>query len=355
MKRKENFIIILCGLCSLLFIYSCQTTKIITVDYLKPAIVNFPESLKKVGVVNNAMIDYSTQKTSSKWENQKALLLGDATLATESLAEHLASANYFDEVVIYDSAIKLQEDNYQNHSLTPQEVQDLTEFLQVDFLVAIENIILNAEKVEFFIGEGLIISQLQVEVKANIKSYIPSRSTPIFKDQITDTIYWDLNDPVNFFIKEKVLVEEASIFAGEKLASRLVPQWNTAERLLYTSGNKALKEANKFIKENQWNEAFTLWSELYNTTDREEDKKKASLNIAVYYELMDDFEEAVRWVSIAQDIAYKIDGIQNMNPRLIYNSSNYLPIKNYAETLKRRKENSFRLEQQMKRFEDENN
>ncbi len=355
MKRKVNIIISLWGLCTLLLLSSCQTTKVISIDYLKPAAVNFPEQLRKVGIVNNAMIDYTTQKSKAKWESQKALLLGDATLTAESLAEHLAEANYFDEVVIYDSAIQLQEDNYQNHPLTSQEIEDLTKFLQVDFLVAVENIILNAKKEDFLIGEGLIISQLQVEVRANIKAYMPSRSTPIFKDQITDTIYWDLNDPMNFYIKEKSLVDEASVFAGERLASRLVPQWNTAERLLYTNGNKVLKEADKLIKEYKWEEAFRLWNNLYNSADHDETKMKAGLNIAVYYEMMDNFEEAVRWVTIAQDMAYKVDGIQNMNPKLIYNSSNYLPIKNYANVLKERQENSFKLEQQMKRFEDENN
>ncbi len=347
--------LILVGVLFSLFLFNaCQTTKIFYIDYLNPAKINFPKELKKVGIVNAVVSDYTTQKTKPKWEKNKALLLGDAALLTESLAEHLAEANYFDEVVIYDSIIRLGEENAESQPLTTEEVNNLVDLLQVDFLISVEDIILNAEMNEYLISE-FIISQLEVETKASMKAYLPNRVSHIFKDQITDTLYWDLNDPANFYMKEKQLVEEASIFAGERLASRLAPQWKTAERLLYIDGNKTLREANKLIKKNQWESAFDLWNDFYNSSDNVKNKMKAALNIAVYYEMKDNFEKAISWATLATDLAYEVDEVQDRTPNQIYGSYHYIPIKSYLDVLKKRADSSVQLEQQMNRFNDENN
>ena len=355
MKTMKTSLILICVLCSLFLFNACQTTKTFYIDYLNPAKISFPEELKKIGIVNMVASDYTTQKTKPKWNNDKALLLGDAALLTESLAEHLAEANYFDEVVIYDSIIQsAQEEGFESQPLTTEEVNHLVDILQVDFLVAVEDILLRAEKNEYLIGD-FILSQLAVETKASMKAYLPNRASYIFKDQVSDTLYWDLNDPANYYIREKQLVEEASIYAGERLASRLAPQWKTAERLLYIDGNKTLRKANSWVKENQWDNAFKLWSDFYNASENVKNQMKAALNIAVYYEMKDDFEKAIHWATRAKDLAYKVDEIQNTPSNLIYSAYHYFPIKSYLEVLEKRKQNKVQLEQQMSRFDNENN
>lgn len=350
MKTKKTPLLLIGALCSLFLFNACQTTKIFYIDYLNPAKISFPKELKKVGIVNAVPSDYTTQKAKSSWDNNKALLLGDANLLTESLAEYLAEANYFDEVVIYDSILQLGQENVENHPLTTEEINNLIDVLQVDFLVSVEDILLNAEKKEYLIGD-FIISQLEVETKAGMKAYLPNRTSHIFKDQIIDTLYWDLNDPANFYIREKQLVEEASIYTGEKLASRLAPQWKTAERLLYIDGNKTLRKASKLVKENQWDEALKWWNNFYDSSDNIKNKMKAALNIAVYFEMKDNFKKAIEWATIATDLAYKIDEVQNKSPNYIYSTYHYFPIKNYLEVLKKREESNVQLEQQMSRFD----
>ena len=78
-----------------------------------PAEVSFPATLKRVAVVNNMpnVPDNKliiTEEEQKKSENEVARLTnyynGDAAITTESLAEALANENYFEEVVICDSA-----------------------------------------------------------------------------------------------------------------------------------------------------------------------------------------------------------------------------------------------------------
>ncbi len=356
MRLKNTIFLSFYIFCGLLVLNSCQTTKILSIDYLAPANVSFPKELKKVGVINNVVTDYTTQETPSQWKDLKALLLGNATIATESLAQHLADANYFDEVVIYDSALQLQKESYENHPLTSDEIKELTDFLQVDFIIALENVLFNAKAVDYITEDGFILEQLEVETNANIKGFLPERDKPLFQDQIKDTIYWDLRDIVLTQKSEKTIVNEASFFTGEVLASRIVPQWNTAQRLLYIDGNKSLRKSHKFIKNNQWEQAYNIWMEIYDSPSKNvKNQMRAALNIAVFYEMRDNFEEAINWATIAKELAYKVDEIDFINPIFISSTTNYAPIKTYLEVLEKRKENAILLNQQMKRFDSEIN
>ena len=99
-------------LLSCLIFGSCQTIEQISIDYMMPAEINFPPELRRVAIVNNvsAIPDnkwIEAEKPISGNEVARAIAYthGDAGIATESLARAIADGNYFDEVVICDSAL----------------------------------------------------------------------------------------------------------------------------------------------------------------------------------------------------------------------------------------------------------
>ena len=101
-------------LLSCLIFGSCQTIEQISIDYMMPAEINFPPELRRVAIVNNvsAIPDnkwIEAEKPTSGNEVARAIAYthGDADIATESLARAIADGNYFDEVVICDSALRL--------------------------------------------------------------------------------------------------------------------------------------------------------------------------------------------------------------------------------------------------------
>ena len=100
-------------LLSCLIFGSCQTIEQISIDYMMPAEINFPPELRRVAIVNNvsAIPDnkwIEAEKPISGNEVARAIAYthGDAGIATESLARAIADGNYFDEVVICDSALR---------------------------------------------------------------------------------------------------------------------------------------------------------------------------------------------------------------------------------------------------------
>ena len=118
----------------LLTLGSCQSLEQIPIDYLQPADLSFPPQLRKVAIVNNTS-DAPDNKLITETEKIKegtplisratAYANGDPKKATESLAEEIAQQNYFDEVVICDSALRANDKLARESTLSQEEVRQL--------------------------------------------------------------------------------------------------------------------------------------------------------------------------------------------------------------------------------------
>ena len=97
--RKSILLMILAAGTALV---SCSSLQTISFDQLQAADVSFPNAVRKVAVINNMPVieikdDHGT--ISAEME-------GDGKIATEALAENIANVNYFDQVIICDSAFR---------------------------------------------------------------------------------------------------------------------------------------------------------------------------------------------------------------------------------------------------------
>ena len=93
---------------------SCQTVEQLSIDYMLPAEISFPNELKRVAVVNNVSDTPdntlppkdNTIKNKNELSRAVAYHEGQPALTTEALAKAIAEQNYFNEVVICDSALR---------------------------------------------------------------------------------------------------------------------------------------------------------------------------------------------------------------------------------------------------------
>ena len=100
----------------LVVLWGCQSVDYLSIDYLLPAQMSFPNELRKVAVVNNVVEGTPTQlprqfadepDVNMRTQYRKTQYLsGDSKAATESLAQALADGDYFDTVIICDSALR---------------------------------------------------------------------------------------------------------------------------------------------------------------------------------------------------------------------------------------------------------
>jgi hypothetical protein len=121
-----------------------------------------------------------------------------------------------------------------------------------------------------------------------------------------DTIYYDFPNRVFFypdsFEKEKafyykVLGEEAAV----SFTHKLLPNWQTEQRVLYYMSNKYMRIAYDSYYNNHIYKAIKEWKQVYNSSTRNI-ASKAAHNIALCYEMQDSIEVANDWIKKSVDL-----------------------------------------------------
>ncbi|SHJ47445.1 DUF6340 family protein [Bacteroides stercorirosoris] len=366
---KYSYFLLLC--CSLL-LGGCQSVEQLSIDYMLPAEVSFPSSLRRVAVVNNMppipdnqlIVEETGEKKKDQTEvaRKTGYFNGNAQIATESLAEALAHENYFDEVVICDSALRANDMIPRESTLSKDEVEELTENLAVDFLIALENVqIRSLRKIEFFPDWRMYVGTLDVKVYPTVKVYLPQRTGPMVTVSANDSIFWDhtssnMTSASSGLITDENMLKEASEFAGVIPVKHLLPYWTTANRYLFTGGSVNMRDAAVFVRENNWEQAIELWKQTYEKKKKGKQKMYAAYNVALGYEMQDSIYKAEEWALKAQKVAFEIDKIEEKKNQSTVDFSdvpNYLAVTRYLNALQERKEGMTRLNAQMQRFKND--
>ena len=226
MKKNLLYCVATIGL---LCLNACQTIEQLAIDYMLPAEISFPENLKRVGIVNN-MPDTPENKLITSAEDKKKdeteiarrsdYYNGDSRIATEALAQAIANENYFDLVVICDSALRSKDITPREATLSGEEIARLTRDLGVDFLIALENVQFHSlRKVSFLPDWRVFYGTVDVNVYPTVRVYLPGRKIPMVTVNCSDSIFWDAYSDsktriFNELIDEKDMLQQASEFAG---------------------------------------------------------------------------------------------------------------------------------------------
>ena len=185
----------------LLALGSCQSLEQISIDYMQPGDMTFPSQLRKVAIVNNTSTEPDNKlitQTEKPKENvpeishATAYANGNVKIAAESLAEEIAHQNYFDVVVICDSALRANDKFPRESTLSQEEVQQLASDLGVDCIIAMENLQFKATKTVRYIRDfNCYLGTVDVKAYPTVKVYLPSRSKPMTTLHPTDSIFWE--------------------------------------------------------------------------------------------------------------------------------------------------------------------
>jgi hypothetical protein len=331
-----------------------------------PASVNFPPHLKRVVVVNNVSNipdNTSDSRLLSRKDtfgvNELARKTeyydGDANLVAESLAEHIAASNYFDEVLVCDSALRAGDIIPRKPALSKEEVKELTENMGVDVILSLENLLVKSVNIITFIPEQYIFRRtLDVTVYPTISVYSSHHDEPVTTICAVDSIFWEKYGSTQVSVASiapaKQLMKEIMDFAGSVPVKYLVPNWKTAGRYIYTSGSTDMRDAAVCVHNNQWDKAYEFWQQV-SQSKKKKLQMYAALNIAVYYEMNDKIKEAVSWATMARNLAREKEKIEhNADSLFVHKISDYYYITLYLSELQEREKNLAGLNLQMERF-----
>lgn len=291
--KRIFWIIYVCGIVAVF--QACTTVNTVSFERLQAAEVNFPEQIMTVGVVNCAPYG-GNDKDSMDYSS--GLLEGDGKITAEVLAQELAAANYFNQIVICDSALHMAAAD-EKQSLSIEKKDSLIRSLGVDMLLAVEHVQIQLKEGSFFHPDFLVeVPGMNGMITPLIRAYIPSRSTPLFSFCMTDTICWQLMPDLTY----GQIIKEASEYAAQLPINYLLPHWEEMSRFYFDGGNVNMRDAGFYVREQDWENAYLLWKELYDTK-KGKVKMRAAYNMAVYYELQDDFVHAKECLDTAVTLA----------------------------------------------------
>ena len=306
MKRSASLIILVAGT----LFASCSSLQTISFDQLQAADVSFPDAVRKVAVINNMPV----LKTKDNHEILSSELEGDGKVASEALAENIANVNYFDQVIICDSVFRAQDKVPRvNVILTKEEVRKLSEDLGVDMILSFDRIHIQTKPgVLFYPDFPMPIDAVDGIISPIVRVYIPNRDKPLFVVAKQDTISWEIE--------------------------HLLPHWDEVARFYYDGGNIEMRDAGVYLRENNWDEAYSQWKIAYEKRKGQQ-KMKAAFNIALYYEIKDNVEQAKEWLGKAKNLVKSGSRDEQL-------------IAFYSLELEKRESKLSQLRIQMKRFDD---
>ena len=326
---KKNLFIV--GLWSvLLFVTACSSLQPFSYERLQPAHVNFPSQVRKVGIVNNMPPVHQDYKNV---DYKSASLEVDGNVAVEALAKEVVAVNYFDQVVIYDEEFR-KSTSPLDQPIPKEVADDLIRTLEVDMLLAMERVNVELKESTMFIPEwNAEVSAVDGVVTSVVRVYLEQRESPLFTIQKTDTLCWKITPKLTF----NDIMKEVSEYAASMPMQNLLPYWEEKERYYFDGGNVEMRDAGVCVREQNWEEASVLWKEVY---DKKKGKAKmrAAYNLAVYSEMINEFEAAKAYLDAASALLDEGSWEQQL-------------ILAYQFNLEKEHQKNQRLNVQMKRFE----
>lgn len=270
---------------------SCTTLQTISFDHLQPASISYPEQIRRVGVVNAMPV--MELDTIGK-HSVVSVLEGDGILSAETLAQEVAATNYFDEVIICDSAIWKQSVPMQG-PLPVAKVDSLIQTLDVDMLLAMERVHIQLKEEVMFIPE-LMASVPAVEgvVTPLLRVYVAGHNNPLYTISKSDTLCWEKDASLTF----GQIAKDASEYAATLPMKELLPYWSEIQRYYFDGGGTEMRDAGVHVREQKWEEAASLWKQVLEKK-KGKAKMRAAFNLALYCEVQDDFDGARDYLDMA--------------------------------------------------------
>ena len=287
MKTKITVLLLVLCLFS-----ACTTLQTISFERLQAADVSYPDQVRTVGVINYAPQDEQER------DSILGLWNGDGMVTVESLAREIAATDYFNQVVVCDSALRPV--GMGNEEILPMSQADsLIQALGVDMLFAVEQVRIELKEGSLFHTELMVdVPAVDGVITPLVRAYVSGRNAPLFSISKTDTICWVVSPELTF----GQIVQEASDFAATLPVSYLLPHWKEMNRYYFDGGNMEMRDAGVYIREQNWEGAAALWQKLHDGR-KGKVKMRAAYNLALNYELQGDYERAKEYLDTALSLA----------------------------------------------------
>ncbi len=318
----KTFLRWLC-LWSVLFVCGCSSVVPVQLGVMRPARVSYHKVSPPLVVVCNSFIPDVSKDSRYIDETGKHFRMdfaGDSipSYFTVSLATRLHESACFDsvQVVFPDSAY-----------ITGCKGVDI-ETSEMEYAYVVVNEVKPIATLRADAFDGVYCVSLTMALSTMMQCFVPGH-LPV-TEHVADTLSWyaygDTPKEARLSMPpfEMCLEEALSELAGLAM-ERFVPHVESVERYLFVTAHPAMKDALKFWQSEQYVEASYLWEYVYEKAKDKGRKASAAANLALYYELQDDYEAALKYAESAYNLFIEAHGVAE---------AEY--VANYCEDLRKR-------------------
>ncbi len=304
----------------LLFLFvgfvSCKNSYVITIETQKPAEITFPDQIRGVVVVNNAvsqpsdgMVDLKINKKAQD-KDQKFDLDTVLQNATVVMAKNIQNENYYEEVYVREKTLRKDNEWLALGEITKETRDSIYEKTGCNIIVSLDRLIFDVQQAvvdtteNYTFASGFVFLYINARATMTCSVYLDGREKHLTSFSIQDSaIFSNTTVSDNSLIYKEIpgyMIQQAASFVGEKAASYFTPTWEIADRMIYSSMNSRMQEADKYFKNHKWDNARLIWMELYEEKDDFKQKGRLAMNIAVSYEMEDQLDVALDWANRAK-------------------------------------------------------
>ena len=300
----------------LLIFASCTVYQEYPIEVYKPEEVDIPENATTVALLYRNFKypadtlqhyykkDFELRKAKNDPRNIDSVMV---MACLNELAGNLKKNNAFENVYI------IPYDVFKRHSgekLPPLDfglIQKITASTEADLLISLETF-------SFFYASYPetyeTIASDEVITAAVWGVYNPEKKKLTERKSMIDTVVWHGYDEEGNYdpgYKAPPRIDAlriASETAGRNYSSRFYPSWQTVERMYSIPPLPDFSEAAYHFEEGEWDKAIELWKKY--VEDRNGKMAIAArYNIALAYEIKDNIDLALKWLTAARDLAVK--------------------------------------------------
>lgn len=302
----KTFLTIVFGALLLLAASCSSSVSTISVDVMYPSAVTFPKSVSGLLVVDNAgeveadknhyFVDANRRRYRLSLEPADSL----SSIFSETVAGAFASAHYFPEVRIFDNAV--QGRNSSSDLFPISEQDSLREGDPDRLILSIDSVYIQSQMQDRLeTGEDMSYyrSTLDVSTGALVRLYVPGHSRPE-SFWANDSIFWEEME-LTAEAAHSLLPSYYDAFMSAlgslslRVVSMFTPHIETENRYLYETSHPAMQDAMSYWNSGKYEDASFLWEYMYEKSKKESVRARAAANLSVYYELNDDFPQAIKW------------------------------------------------------------
>ncbi|MDD2525406.1 MAG: DUF6340 family protein [Bacteroidales bacterium] len=313
MKTERVVRIVLISLAYILLFAGCSSVKMFTIEVREPAIKPLPSTVSSITIANNASKQPADFQNKLIFFNEKK---EDATINADSLGFYACFGLHDALLESGFPSVNILQKTFSNDTLLQPSVpfdrtftDSICKANDADALISVDQLLVGSLlDIEEDLSQGFRAARgtFSTQQLSTFRIFTSSDSTASPQTiRCSDTLYWDAQEPIIFgelkinnLLSQLPLgrdaMHEAAYFAGVELAHMIYPHWEKSDRTIYTTRNSQMRRAFSYAKKEKWEEAATLWEHISNTKGGK-NKAYACANLALYCELNDRFEEAVKW------------------------------------------------------------